>query len=395
MFGLERACQPVASVRLAWIFCLLCAANLSFSLQAVEKEPTRCEICGDHFGGTVYSKVDQVTQEKIWFCDTCVNHVYSCFACGLPVPPTSKRFSDGRHYCDRDAREALTDPKEIQQIVLETMNTLRVAVGRHMVFPSKNVDMSVMDRVNIQAMRTMPGADYSCPNLLGLYQTTTNAAGDHQHSIQILTGLGRGETRAVIAHELTHAWIADNVADARQFGGDAEEGFCELIAYLVSQQAGDHQTMERIRANGYTRGQLDLFLTAKQRYELRTILDWVRHGEQSRIDPADIDQVRRVTVPMKSQPRLWVNYHSKPVKAANDSTSSSPAELKLKGILGTPKRRTALVSGTSFLVGKSAEVPWGSDKLEVECLEIGADFVRMRFTASGEETMLHLPDAMP
>jgi hypothetical protein len=252
------------------------------------------------------------------------------------------------------------------------------------------VDISVIDRLNIQAMRTLPGADFSCPNLQGLYQGKTNENGGKQHSIQILSGLDRGNTRGVIAHELTHAWVADNVAEDRRFCGDAEEGFCELIAYLVAESKGDEQTMQRIKDNAYTRGQFKLYLEAKRRYQLQTVLDWVKFGTQSRIDPSDIDQVRRVTIPVRNSKKLWVNYRSADELPETESKIHQPQHIQLKGILGNGDRRLAMISGKSFARGEKGSVRVGSEKIEILCVQIESNSVEIQVLETGERKKLHL-----
>jgi len=373
-----------------WWLLLVFVLSTNSLLAADRPEPTHCELCKGNFGGTVYTKVDQVTKDKVWFCDKCLNFVYDCFECGLPVPPTSMALSDGRHYCERDAKTALTDPSDIQQAAIETGYNLRLALDRYLTFPFDNVDMSVMDRVNIQTMRITPGADFTCPNLQGLYESTTNSAGAKKHSIHILSGLTSGGTRSVIAHELTHAWINDNVPEGRKLGKDAEEGFCELIAYLLSQQMRDQATMDKIKENGYTRGQFILFLEAKKLYEIQTILDWVMYGKESSIDEKDIDHVRRVTKPARKKPKLWITYGAPPDSTAVTKSPTSPPELQLKGILGNGVRRMAMISGKSFLVGEKGNVSLGDNRIGIRCVEIGTDFVRVELIESGEIKELKL-----
>jgi len=376
---------------IAVCFLLVAVGLTRHSAPAAERpEPTHCELCHGNFGGAVYTKVDQVTNEKVWFCDKCLNFIYNCFECGLPVPPTSMALSDGRHYCARDAKTALTDPRDIQKAALETGYNLRLALDRYLTFPTDNLDMSVMDRVNIQTMRISPGADYSCPNLQGLYESTTNSAGIKKHSIQILSGLTAGGTRAVIAHELTHAWIEDNVPKDRKLGKDAEEGFCELIAYALSEQMGDRATMEKIKENGYTRGQFALFLEAKRLYEMQTILDWLMYGKEASIDAKDIDHVRRVSKPTRKGPKLWVTYGATPDSTAASEKPTEPAKLRLKGILGNGNRRMAMISGKSFMTGEKGKVKLGDMKIEIRCIEIGTDFVQVELIESGEIKELKL-----
>lgn len=351
-----------------------------------------CFVCNKTLGYTVFSAKDQVTDKKVWICDQCVKFDHSCFACGLPVKPGGLVLEDGRHYCPRDGDLAVVDARQMQLIVTETIDKLYYGLRDYMTFPTENLSVDMIDRINIDALLGQIGHDYACPDLRGYYQTITNQAGQRTHSIHILTGHTHGDTRAVLAHELTHAWITDNVPGERKLGRLAQEGFCELIAHLVSEKLGDTSAMEAIERNAYTRGQFALFKEAQQRYELRAILDWLHFGNESIIDSSDIDRVRRVTKPTKPGPKLWVRYSgsttNKPAAAAPQPTT--PNELLLKGILGNGTRRMAMISGKSFLVGEQGNVLLGETRTGIRCLEIGADFVRVELVDTGKIQTLTL-----
>src|SRR6266705_1418331 len=87
-------------------------------------------------------------------------------------------------------------------------------------------------------------------------------------SICLMTGLPRAELRAVSAHELSHAWVFENVPGRRKrtLSRDAHEAFCELVAYKMMSSEDDEVQKAHIRRNHYTRGQIELFIQADERY---------------------------------------------------------------------------------------------------------------------------------
>ena len=58
--------------------------------------------------------------------------------------------------------------------------------------------------------------------------------------MSLMTGLPLAELKATCAHEYSHAWVGENVPKERRarLGRDAEEGFCELVAYLLMDSQG-------------------------------------------------------------------------------------------------------------------------------------------------------------
>ncbi|GEM_PF-588785 len=377
------------------LLCLIVLGTASVPITGFSQFGIPCEVCKQFVGDSYFYTHDKVTGKKVYVCQTCNDLNYHCFACGLPVLPGGLVLDDGRHYCPRDGARAIIDSEQMEAAVKDTIDRLYFTLRDRMTFPTENLSVDMIDRINIDALFAKVGHDYACPNLLGYYQTVTNQTGEHSHSIHILTGLTSGTTCATLAHELTHAWIADNIPEERQLGRLAQEGFCELISYLVVEKMGDTTTMEQIERNAYTRGQFALFKEAKRLYELQTILDWLRFGAQPIIDPNDVDQVRRVTKPMTPRPKLWVRYANASTNKSGGSTKTlkprpAPTELQLKGILGNGSRRMAMISGKSFMTGEKGNVLLGETRTGIRCIEIGDDFVRVELVETGEIRELKL-----
>lgn len=357
----------------------------------------RCAVCGQPLGYTVWHTTDAVEDKKVWVCDKCNKLDDNCFACGLPVQPGGKVLQDGRHYCPRDGERAITEPAQMGKVVTDTIDQIETVLRYYITFPTGNLSVDMIDRINLEAMFARAGNDYACPDLRGYYQSITNNAGERTHSIHLMTGFDHASTRNTLVHEIAHAWIAENVPPERELGRLAQEGFCELVAYLVAEKIGDEKAIKQIEKNAYTRGQFALFKEAKRRYEIHALLAWLTYGSEPIIDSADIDHVRRVTRPAKAGPKLWVRYSANTTSQAggktvspNVNTSATPAELELKGILGNGTRRLAMISGKSFMVGESGKVTLGMDKVEIRCVEIGSDFVQVEMVATGETKELRL-----
>lgn len=355
---------------------------------------TRCELCGKPFGQQYYLMTDKVTGVRRAVCAECLQRPDRCFACGLPIAKKETTLNDGRHYCERDAASALFAVADIQKVVLEAEARLRRLMVDEMAFPNRDLNVTVVDRVNIEALFGRPGNDHRCPNVMGYYETLTNRT-RRTHEIYLLSGLSESRTRAVFAHEMTHAWMADHVPTNRKPGGDATEGFCELIAYLLLKDLHDEPGLRAIEANQYTRGQFEIFRRAEQTYNLRSVIEWVCYGTEPLIKANDIDEVRRAEKPAKAPARLWVNYSDGKSASESNAEGGGTAEddsLRLKAIVGSEKHRTALINNRTFAAGETGRVKLGNNLLELRCEEIGTNFVRVESVASGKTRTLLLGD---
>src|SRR5208337_2692671 len=216
------------------MFCLLTGLGLTRPLAALGD---LCAICGRPIvGDTIYLVTDKVTGEKKEVCADCIK-LPSCYICGLPVKD-GVRLPDGRHLCARDAKTAVLNADDARQICAQVKDDLDRLFSRFTVFPD-NVDVSVIDRIDVDSMYNSAGNDFESPNLLGCIRPET-ADQVTRYKMRLMTGLPLAELKATCAHEYGHAWVGENVPKERhaRMGRDAEEGFCELVAYrLMDAQA--------------------------------------------------------------------------------------------------------------------------------------------------------------
>jgi len=229
---------------------LLASLLLLFPLLAMAGD--RCAICGDEMAGTTYLVTDKLTREKRHVCYDCVHLADACFVCGLPVRKDYVRLPDGRFLCARDAKQAVLDAGDAKSICKEVREDLDKLFSRFVTFPT-NVEIAIVDRVNLLSLFKIPGNDFECPNVLGYFRATTNH-NQIRHEISLMSALRAAELKATCAHEYSHAWVFDNVSEERRqnLGRDAQEGFCELVGYLLMDAQQEDDQKEAVTILSYS-----------------------------------------------------------------------------------------------------------------------------------------------
>ncbi len=342
----------------------------------------RCAICGEEITGTIYLLTDKLTREKKHSCSDCAHLADACFVCGLPVRKDYVRLPDNRFLCARDAKQAVLNPGEAKNICNEVREDLDRLFSRFVTFPT-NVAVAVVDRVNLLALFKIPGNDFECPNVLGYFRATTNRHHQVRHEISVMSALRAAELKATCAHEYSHAWVFDNVSPERKevLGRDAQEGFCELVGYLLMDAAGDEEQKQAVLRNQYTHGQIDLFIEAEKRYGFNEVVDWMKYGVDADLNEdncRDVDILRATRV----SPIGLSSYEEKP--------SPAPDKLMLKGISWTASRPLAIINNQSFAPGEFGTVRVGTTNVNIRCLAVQANSARIQILPSGEELELSL-----
>ena len=381
---------------------LLIFILISFALPAAAAADI-CAICGKEITDTIYLVTDTVTGEKEMVCASCVK-LPRCFICGLPVKDDGVTLPDGRCLCPRDKRTAVLTPNEAQRVADEVHDRLDRLLARFTSFPT-NVDVTVLDRIDVDQMFQPDGNDFESPNLLGCIQAKIDG-NRKRYAMRLMTGLPLAELQATAAHEFSHSWVGENVPLSRRdsLSRNAEEGFCELIAYLLMDSQNEAAQKNFILKNFYTRGQVQLFIEANQAYGFDQILDWMRYGDTSELESGRLDKVRDVTMPTPgsiaaSRPAVNNrNVASSVPKAtdlkaaaltAGDGTGNSapvaapaPETLKVQGIFWG-KSPSAIVSGHTVFPDDRFKVTIGGKALNLHCLEIRKDSVRIENVDTG------------
>ncbi len=351
-------------------------------------EAGHCDICGKPLNGPLYTVTDNVTGEKKQICYECSILPTTCFVCGLPVRTNGTELPDGRVLCARDARTAVLDEDAARRICLDTRDAMDRLFSRFLSFPETNVTVAVIDRVHLQDLFKFAGHDYVCPNVWGYVETRTNH-GHFAHSMSLLSGLPLGSFKATCAHEFTHTWLNENLSARRKrtLSRDANEGFCELISYLLMDSLGAEPEKRQILRNAYTRGQIHVFVATEKRYGLEDIVDWMKSGADARLNADDLGRVRVVETapPGVELTPIYPAYQPPP-------PAPSPDALVLKAITWTQDHPLALINDRTFAVNDEHLVRLGETNVAIRCLAIREDSVRIRITGSGEERELRFSD---
>jgi hypothetical protein len=358
-----------------------------------------CFVCSKIFGRTegIFSSTDSVTGEKVFICGQCVK-TPDCHICGIPSGSKGIALPDGRHLCPRDAQSVVLDPKEITKICDRIKDETDREFIRFMSFPT-NIQTVVIDRLDVQSMYVLDGHDVECPDILGWCRPITN---DLQKSYLagLMSGLPLAQLQSTFIHEITHAWVSHNLSPNRQqeLARSTEEGFCELMAFLMMKKHGEEKQQKVILKNLYTRGQIHLFIEAERRYGLNDVLDWVKHGEATNLTPGHLDEIHKLKpaaiTPIKT-PEITSSLDPNKTNAPRKSPPTQPAKpsktVRLDGIVWS-KNPVAIINGRSFRLNESGRIPVGTEKILIRCLAITNNSTQILLTDVGKEMLLHLPE---
>jgi hypothetical protein len=185
--------------------------------------------------------------------------------------------------------------------------------------------------------------------------------------------------------------VAANVPAERRetLARDAEEGFCELISFLLMDSEGEQDEKKAILRNTYTRGQIDLFIAAERAHGLNDVLDWMKWGTDDELDADEPGRIRVVEMPKaKTVPVTNTFVYS-------GEPTAVPDTLVLKGISGFKGQAMVLINDRSFAVGESGKVRVAKTNILIRCLQIGDDSARIQIVDSGEQQELSLKKSKP
>ncbi|HTY86646.1 MAG TPA: protein DA1 [Candidatus Acidoferrum sp.] len=364
---------------------LILLAGLFLGTAPAKGAEDLCAVCGRPIQGTIYITTDKVTDEKKLLCAECIRRP-RCAVCGLPVKEDDLRLPDGRYLCARDARTAVVQAADAERVCGQVKDDLDRLFSRFTAFPA-NVDVSVIDRIDVDSMFSPDGNDFESPNLLGCVRPET-VNQQTRYKMRLMTGLPLAELKATCAHEFTHAWVGENVPKERRagLGRDAEEGFCELVAYLLMDSQGEEAQKKFIRQNRYTRGQINLFIEADKNYGFDQVLDWMKYGVDAQLEAGHVDKLRDVKMPAAKTGAGSPAINSQPAKPP---PAPVPASLRLDGVLWG-SRPVAIINGQSFLANDLNPVKVGGHRVRIRCLDIQKTSVRIENVDSGKEQELHL-----
>jgi len=369
------------------IICALALLALAFSAAAQE---ITCDLCGNTIYGRYYKVEDRVDGKTKRLCEDCAQIKEHCFICEMPVKEGYKTLLDGRCICSRDLKDAVESDAEAKDICSRVKDDMDRLFSRFLTMPGDNVELSIVDKFHLENLFHAPGYESACVSVFGATASNPLPNGKFLHTIDILSYLQKPRLMAVCAHEYTHAWVAENVKPARRavLDKNTHEAFCELIAYKYMESLNEQGELDNITNNHYTRGQIQVMLEADKKYGFNTVVEWIKNGEDSTIDMANLDRVRYVkdgvTAPAAAATTVALLYVPPSVP------SPVPSTLMLKGISGAGQHRFALINNATLETMERGRVRVGQTNVIVRCLEIRDRSVVIEVAGAKEKKELFL-----
>jgi hypothetical protein len=326
-----------------------------------------CVVCSQTItGGTVWRHAQGL------ICDRCVKLERRCWICGIPMLTGETKTSDGRLICKLDAAQAILTTTEAERVFEETRAEVDRLTGGMVALKQPRVAVTLYD-----VDYWNQAADGKVPQdqrRFGVSHSRQTGR-DWSHSVLLYGGLPRLRLMGTCAHELTHLWINENLAEHRVLDADTTEAICELMAYKLMALKQCPEEQERIRRNTYTHGKIDELLELDQSHGLLAILDWVLSGTGAVIDAAQL------SAPRNPAYRVWGTLTER---------KEWPDSLRLRGVSGPVGKRMALINDRYFLKGDEKEVALKDKPTLVRCVDVLDDAVVVQMDGHTNQITLRM-----
>ena len=179
------------------------------------KKVERCTSCGEPLLQD-YSFFEGNNTLK--YCFACISKYPRCDNCGAPSGANGTALDDGRHLCPECRKVAIFDAGLIDPIRQKVAAFVSQNLGMNI---KHDIKFLIKDRKFLQEK----AADIDLHgDLNGLFYRKGN-----DYYIYILYGLREKDMISVIAHEIAHAWQAENSPDNMQL--EDQEGFSQWVAF--------------------------------------------------------------------------------------------------------------------------------------------------------------------
>ena len=358
---------------------------LSVVVMATDWPPGACTICLRFLeeGEVSFRAIDQVDQKEREVCARCAAQPELCFLCALPTRENRRTLSDGRHYCARDAGQAVFDGEQIRRLSRDLMGRMQRPLARFMTLPAERIDWEVEDVT--QRSHALAEGPARCRHPAMRFTVRRDPDGSMRYTVVLVNGLPEAWVLSAAAHGIAHAWLLEQVPEERRLTTSTVEGFCEWIAWHTLEALGQRVEAERLRSTDLAQGQLEVFLEVDRVYDMFRILEWVRFGADDRLVAGDIERVRRLDErlkPVRHAPQQVIPRSLAPVRG--------PDQLLLRTILGTGNRRLALINNVTLAKGEEGRARVGTNMVRLKCVDMGDDWVVLEVEGTAGHQVLRL-----
>ena len=221
-----------------------------------------CHSCGEAIMGefTFFEG-----NESLKYCMKCTNKYPRCADCGAPSGPDGTQLDDGRYLCPDCRRIAIFDAGFITPI----KDRVRSFMEGNMGMPVKHeITFSLENQVFMKEKSKGAQGD-----LNGLFYRK----GD-ELNVYVVYGLRERDLLSVLAHEISHAWEAENCDDKLPL--EEQEGFAQWVAYktLIHFSHDDFARLMTTGDNIYSRG-LNKMLKIEADGGAKAVFEFIKRKE--------------------------------------------------------------------------------------------------------------------
>ncbi len=363
--------MKVPSFLFPLVLLLLCASSAGADT---------CFVCREPLQGQVYLLSGPYSVRKEPVCNQCVQLPTHCASCRLPLKSNYTTLPDGRVLCAFDNSHAIFSMADAHQIFHETKRAVMRMFAGVGAPPDENIKLFLIDQKEMQQVSKIKTAPQELMRHMGLTKSKIRQGAEPEHEIYLLNGLRRSRFQAVCAHEYAHAWLNQNLSQTRNLSTDTVEGFCELVAYNLMLELNDPHEPRIILTNDYSKGQILAMVQAQQQYRFYALLEWMKQGTASSIDPANPACILEMNGKAGGKWDGWLP----------QSRTVAPQRLILKGISGQPDKRFALVNNQTLAKGDTAKVRIGAGNVTVQCIEVKEQSVVLQIAGESAPTELYI-----
>ncbi|MDR3609699.1 MAG: protein DA1 [Ignavibacteriaceae bacterium] len=187
----------------------------SVCLEPLEGE-YKIDVYGNKFHSWHIGVLDQ--------CETCGRIISKSLTNG------GRYYDDGRHICNLCYEKAVFSQSEIRDLLAKVIDKL-IEMGISL--DKNNISVHAVDKNELKSISGMEKFDrlegFCKSQYLSDFVKNKKKNIKFTHKIYVLTGLPSLNIEAILAHELTHAWAAENTPDNQP--PDVREGSCNFISY--------------------------------------------------------------------------------------------------------------------------------------------------------------------
>jgi len=178
------------------------------------RDAERCTTCGRALLDRFWTVVGAPGK----FCAECRSGSPTCSVCNAPV--RDGRTRDGRFFCRSCAGKAVRDHEGYDGVYRRLVTRARQVLG---------LDLEKLPELVVESAEALGdrSPELASHAVCGLYARD----GLGRSTIHVLSHLPETRVTAVLAHELAHAWQAENCPDEQ--GLRVREGFAEWVAWRL------------------------------------------------------------------------------------------------------------------------------------------------------------------